>query len=703
MPDNREIVLIQEQSDTQNEEIHEADSLDRLIRAYDRLLSGVKVRTFHVLADWRQSFSDDRQFFEHLFAASQNEILGLRCCGRLTLNEIIALREQLRDFSNIAETNEDSNNPAPPTEPEEGKILLPANIDEILPLFLTTVDGLSTRSANRVHTLLKECGNSLTAFYDRISDPDCINKIPAIGRKSTPELKDFFAKSILFLRSFTDEGSVSARIRHHLTISPSALGLPGEAIDYLREKEASLGYFPLFAAIKIYLENRPEEEKALIDGCLLIHKSQTRPGREEVGAALNLTPERVRQKRNKLIGQLPSYFRTYRSLGFITDNPYRYQMTHVEDEVNAAEGTDFNLNFVSWILGSTFDGLSLIGNPIKAIGGYFDTEPYLCIVPTALTSLFDFEAFILDLDERMQTKRMGEEKVKLQSLINTHLKLGYCEEQLSDIETTCRTILYLHFPVEVDLGYVILPANSYKTNTFIVEGILREAGRPMTLGEIYEEYQYQYPERDTTESSLRGAIGANKNIAAIGRSSTYVLKEWNHPECRGGTIREFVYEYLDSLEEPIAPAEDVCEYVRKFRPDTSESSISSNLLLDKSRKFQVLSRDGIRYYGYSDREYGDTFKLIGGGQRCTKRPTQESMRILEEFILRERRYPVNNPDDEEESRLYRFVGNRRSACARAVVPQEEIEQWLAFEEKYRSCDIAPGRRRRSGQAKLKQL
>ncbi len=697
MPDNRKIVLIQEHSDTQNEEIREADSLEQLILAYDQLLSGVKVRTYHVLTDWRQSFPDDRQFFERLFSASQNEILGLRCCGRLTLNEITSLREQLCGFCRDEEQKSTTT-----TEPDEEKILLPANIDELLPLFLSTIDGLSARAANRVHSLLKECGNSLSAFYDRISDPDCIKNIPTIGCKSTPELIDFFAKSKLFLRSFPDENSVSARVRHHQIISPAALGLPGEAIDYLREKEASLGYFPLFAAIKIYFENRPKEEKVLFDGCLLIHKDRPLPGREEVAATLHLTPERVRQKRNKLIGRLPAYFKTYRSLGFITDNPYRYQMTRVEDEINAAEGTDFNLNFVSWVLGSTFGGLSLVGDPVKAIGGFFDTEQYLCIVPTYLTALFDFEAFIRDLDERMQEKRVDEEKVKLQSLINAHLKVQYCEEHLPDIETTCRTILYLHFPVEIDLGDVILPSNSYKTNTFIVEDILRKAGRPMTFDEIYEEYRYQYPERDTTESSLRGAIGTNRNIVPIGRTSTYALKAWNHIGEKGGTVRGLVSEYLDGLEEPIAPVADVCEYVRRFQPGTSESSISGNLKLDKGRKFQILSRNGIRYYGYSDRDYGCDFKQIGG-RRCTKRPVQESMRILVEFILRERRYPVNNPDDEEESRLYRFVCSRRSACARAVVPQEEIEQWLAFEEKYRSCGIAPRRRRKCGQTELKLL
>ena len=683
---------MQENFDTNSMGIREDYSLDSLIKAYNSLLPGVKVRTYHVLTAWQQSFPNYEQFFEHFFAASPHEIMKRRNCGRLTYKEIIALREGLCHLS-LVSVLEDVE---PVPEPVEEKRTLPSNIDEVLPIFLATIDGLSTRSANRVHWLLKECNNSLSAFYNRISDPNCIKSIPTIGSKSIPELRDFFERSMNFFYQFPDEYSVSDKVKHHLIASPIALGLPDDALETLREKEETLGYFPIFAALQMYFENRPEEEKALIDGCLLIYQDQELPEREEVAASLQLSPERVRQKRNKLIGKLPDYFKTYYNLGFITENPYRYQMTHIEDNVNAAEGTDFSLNFVSWVLGSVFDDLTVVGDPVKSIGGYFDTYQYLCIVPTVLTRLFDFDGFIQDLDERMAEKRMGEEKVNLKSLINTHLRVQYCEDELPEIETTCRTILYLHFPVEVNLGYVILPSNAYKTNQFILESILREAGRPMTFDEIYEEYLYQYPERDSTESSLRGAIGGNKNIVPIGRSSTYVLREWSLSEYRGGTIREFVCEYLDSLKEPIAPADDVCEYVRQFRPDTNESSISSNLMQEKNHKFLLMQKDDVRYYGYSDVEYSDTYKIIGGNRRM-KRTTQESMQLLEEFILQNQRYPVRNIDDEKEHRLYRFFGNRRSACSRHVILQEEIEEWLAFEEKYREYDIAPKRKRKPQQ------
>lgn len=71
------------------------------------------------------------------------------------------------------------------------------------------------------------------------------------------------------------------------------------------------------------------------------------------------------------------------------------------------------------------------------------------------------------------------------------------------------------------------------------------------------------------------------------------------------------------------------------------------------------------------------------------------MQLLAEFILEYGRYPYGTEVDEEEARLYRFVGNRRSACARNVIPGKEIEEWRQFEEKYREYDIPRLRKRRS--------
>ena len=82
------------------------------------------------------------------------------------------MSRELAQDSSIAIPEEKSTEPAP--EPVEEKMSLPANINEILPLFLATINGLTTLSANRIHWLLRESNDSLAAFYERISDPNCI-------------------------------------------------------------------------------------------------------------------------------------------------------------------------------------------------------------------------------------------------------------------------------------------------------------------------------------------------------------------------------------------------------------------------------------------------------------------------------------------------------------------------------------------------
>lgn len=663
-PNNRRIVNLQDNLDKNDTNIHENNSMDSIEIIYTKLLPSLRVRTNNVLSAWRQEYQDFTEYIMHFLSASMYEISFRRNCGKQTIREIINFREKLLQQSSYTVPSKPisgMNN-----SQEEKQVILPCNIDEVLPLFLTTLDGLSSRSKNRIIQLLKECNNSLSTFYKRICDPDCIESIPAIGRKSKPEIQDFFIKAKAFLGQFPDEESVSSRMKSHLISAPSVLGLPDGAMDFLLEKEDYIGHFPLFAAIQLYFKNRPDDEKALIEGCMLIHQGQELPDRGEVAAALNLSTERVRQKRNNLITKLTSYFSTYSKLGFITENPYRFQMTHIEDEINALEGTDFNLNFVCWVLGSVFDDLTTIGDITKSIGGYFDIDLYLCIVPTNLTKVFNFDSFLQDMDNRIQEKRINEEKIKLSHIINSNLIVQYCDDDMPMIDTTCRTILYLHYPVEVDQGYIILPANSYKTNQVILEEILRANGKPMTLAEIAEEYMYQYPERDATENSLRGAINGNNNIVPIGRSSTYTLREWVLTEQRGGTIRSFVKEFIDSTPEKIARTASIAEYILQFRPDTNEQSIVSNICLDPDKTFKFFYKDGERYFGYTEMTYPEAFFPLESDFRTASTNSFYFPKFLE-FVKTHHRFPFTSGMDKEEHALRSFWRRQESRYNKGIL------------------------------------
>lgn len=286
----------------------------------------------------------------------------------------------------------------------------------------------------------------------------------------------------------------------------------------------------------------------------------------------------------------------------------------------------------------------------------------------------------------MQEKRINDEKVKLSSIISSNLKVQYCEDDMPMIDTTCRTLLYLHYPVEVDQGYIILPANAYKTNQVVLEEILRANGRPMTLAEIIDAYMYQYPERDAIENSLRGAINGNKGIVPIGRSSTYALREWNLTEQRGGTIRSFVQEFIDSTPEKIAKTASITEYVLQFRPDTNEQSIVSNICLDSDKTIQLFYKDGERYFGYTEMAYPEDYFPIESDFRTALTNSFYFPKFLE-FVKTHRRFPYSRGGEEEEHTLQRFWARQESRYNKGILDGHAAFYFDKIMRDYGHCKI----------------
>ena len=667
--------------------VEQASVLDyeELSRKYDALLTLYSVRTFNVLKSMEQRYASKREFLYYFTKMTASTIRAQKNCGAKTVDEILAIQYILNPTHEGVSTGA----PAPLNHD------LPNNADNLLPLVMPRLEGLSVRAKNGFLLFLEEKHNSLTEIYKAVSNPKFNpGYLKNVGKGTIGEIKGLLDGIKVFLESFTDEQSVNDAINQFNRSTLDDLQIPVAEQDMLRELEGTLGRFPLFAAIKAYLEGMEGEDRVIIDGLFEIREGQALREREDIAVELGISNERVRQKRNKLIESLAEYFATYRSLGFVDKCDYNYQMRHINEDINAEEGTDYNLNFVNWVLASTFEDVTLLGDAVKAITGFYEMEHSLCLVPTDLCQFMDFNAFIKDVETRLAEKRIDEEKVGLRSLISSHLKVQYCEDEMPNIETACRSILYLHYPVEVDFGQVIFKPNARKNNPIIFEEIIRAAGHPLTLEEIYEEFIYQYPERYTEMKSIRGGINNNPNIIPIGRSSTYTLAEWESDNHKGGTIRQIVCDYLDSIDGQLAKIDDVVEYVRRFRPTSNESSISSNLLQEQNHKFSIFVKDGVRYLGYTGVSYDSSFKCISG-EDLRKRPISVSMRLLEEFVLANGHFPYWNPESDEEHRLYRFVANRRAAWIKGTLTEDDAERWRAFEEKYRDYDVPRVRKRRS--------
>lgn len=655
-----------------------ADNIGDLSSKYDALLPYYSVRTNNVLSSLQEMYTSKSAFLSDFIRMSSKEFAGLKNCGRKTVKEIEAIQESLITIRIMHNPGESEFTPHEYSqEPDPIPPTLPENIDTLLPLVIPRLKDLSVRAKNGFIIFLKENHGSLAELYTSITNPKFNPvKMKNVGRNTEAEIGGFLKSIKEYIESFPDKQSVEETVTRFFSKNLDALRIPLESQEGIREKEKSLGRFPLFAALKTYFEGLEGEDRSILDGLFIIHEGQIPRNRDEIAAELGLSSERVRQKRNRLVDTLAEYFASYRIHGFMDKCPYNYQMRRINEEINTEEGTDFNLNFINWVLASTFEEVTLLGDVIKSITGYYEKNYCLCLVPTALCQYMDFNAFLEDIETRLAEKRINEEKVNLQSLINGHLKTQYCEEEKPAIETACRSLLFLHFSVEVDFGQVIFKPNTRKNNPIVIEEIIRAAGRPLTLEEIYEEFIYQYPERYTEMNSLRGSINTNPHIVPIGRTSTYTLAEWESDEHKGGSIRGIVIEYLNQQELPIAPIPAIVEYVCKFRPTTDEKNIVSNISLDKSGQFAFYYLAGERYIGLTS---GDFPQEYFPTESSAKTATANSLwypKILA-FIEENDHFPSSSGASDEEKQLYRFWIRQERLYANGELdshPQEFFEK-----------------------------
>jgi hypothetical protein len=479
-------------------------------------------------------------------------------------------------------------------------------------------------------------------FLLNFSDKD-VKNMRGCGQKTAEEIA-WMSKELRQRSGYVEDPLSASRL--------ASIGIPEAFQDSIRGLAGRLGHFPMFAAISAYIRGFDDDSRLVLENCLRFRKGQVVADRKVIARQLGVTPERVRQKRNNLIEDLSSYFTGLTAGGFITENPYPFIMTRMEEEVNSTEGTDFNANFVRWALSTAFEDVTMVGDIFKPLTNYFNDDYFVNIVPSALCGCFDFNAFVGTVDEKVAERRIDAETVSLRGFIRRFWK-GPEEGRGEDVENACRSILFQTYPVDLDGDSVTFRPNARKNNPDVVEDILRAAGHPMTLEALLKEFRARCPERKVTKESFRASVNNCPAIVPVGRSSTYALGEWDGEETRGGTIRSIAIEYISSRPGAIAPFSDVVEYVTRYRPSTNEASIYDNFSLESSGAFKFFFLKGERYLGLGGREYPDEYFPLEPDSKSAMNMSVKFPQIID-FIESKGRFPLSSGVPVEEIRLYQF-------------------------------------------------
>lgn len=674
-----------EESTKESENLHVSEEIacssdEDVESIYNRAIFDLDIRTVHALQKMRRMYDD----FDTYFAALTSNDNGfwllfekLPAVGKKSL-------ERARNFA-LSLTSEvvandimgESHKMNELTENQKREL------DGLEDFFEAQLRTLSTRSYNAMCELYEICGKSFSSFYIEISNPGFnIKDIHNVGKKSAEELNLWINSIKDFVATFFANG-LSAKQSELIAINKlQLLGIKGDLEEILRLYE-HMGYFPYFAAIQSYFSSLADRDQRVIKYQLDIFASKELYGLKEASKLLGLTSERTRQLRNGVFEQIQLYIE---SLTKITANyPLcdSYFKTDVKD-INLSEGTNFNDDFVKWVISILApERYVLLGNIEDAFYNPYGKELPLVLVSRKFNGVFSFDKFIKYLSAINEEKRVDDRSIILKDCVLGFFKDRIYYEYIDEIIRECKTIVSTLFDFEISNETIHIRKNAERNNPELVEIIIREAGHSMTLDEIYTEFQKRYPNRTKSANSLAGALRLNSNISCVGRSSTYTLTEWTHGEHRGGTIREFATEYLLSLSPSIAPLEDIGNYVRRFRPASSDKSIHANLLLGGT--YDIFYKEEVRYIGFANQEYPEEYRRFCS-QTDSRRDFKSSCTLLEQFVVANERLPFSSNVPEDEKRLCRFWNIQLQKLAKGTLGEEEkciVEQMQDRFEKFK--------------------
>ena len=542
------------------------------------------------------------------------------------------------------------------------------HIQDLVPEILEMASSLSKRGQDAFRALYAQCAGDVATLAYTLMDPHFSwdNSHDRLGGKTLAELAVFSSGILALLEGHKDTPGMEEWDTYQKKARIGKYGITGKVGEYLLQLEQSLGYFPVTAFVQAWLSSREERERYIYSQAFDFWQEGRDKTLTEMAGHLGITGERARQIRVRLFKELTVFLQGLMIGG---DCPYDCLDINLADKVNKAEGTAFNANFIRFIIGNAYKTLMVVGNTeeslvVKFKGGTDDA--FVATIPKAMADFFDYNAYLSVIETLNARKRLDPQREPL-------------PEGSTEVKDLCSVLAFLRYGWERENDFLILPPNADKNRSDIMEDIIRDAGRPLSIEEIMQEYARRYPDRKTDRLKIRGNIQVNPRIVPHGRTGVYSLAEWTDGSARGGTIRSFVRECLDGSESHIVPSKEVYEYVRRFRPASSDENILCNLMLESEKSFRILWKDGISYLSYSAEDIPEGYQQHVRSQ-SERRSFSESIGLIDNFISRHG-YMPKVCDNPEETRLARFLSNIRSQRRKGQLTEEELSELIRLESK----------------------
>ena len=615
----------------------------------------MSVRTYNVCKD--NSLTDIEKLLNYY--RDNHTFINLRNCGRKSNNELIEICEKYNDINtneiNIIEPNE-----------------IVSTIENFNRNQRITVNSFisvkfATLSARSKNAILDYLSNNLSIrnfsanfFSNKSFD---IKKIKNIGEKSEKEIANFIEdiKTLVLKVENTKESLELKKLRIQYSIQ-KIFKIDSSIINkYLTENFISEST-PFLGIINLLLEQNCFFKETYTDvfiSTIRIYNNKEPLSLNQTSDSINLTKERVRQLRKNT---LQDFITNIQKLSFLeldldeinlNDNILTLD-NEQENILNRNNNTSFNSSFITLIIATLkSDEYILVGNIEDVIFEKEMTNRFkhnwknLYLVPVALNKDFLYQEFVDDVSNRINNVIPRSYVFNFGSYL-LNFTTNRNNNFLEKLSLTCEYIINKEFNIYVDINdNIVFKRNTFKQVYEYSLEALEKLGKPSKVSEIHEQVIKLYPTFTNGESSIRASLKRKFGFIPFGRTSTFGLKKWEKEDSqtRGGTIREFVIEYLKQHKTP-KHINDITNYVVQFRKRTSAYSIQQNLKLDNSKTFVFYKKSHI---GLKEKMYPDSY--LKAGQNKDKKTWEESYNSLQIFISENNSLPSSKTLKQEEKTL----------------------------------------------------
>jgi hypothetical protein len=526
-------------------------------------------------------------------------------------------------------------------------------------------NNLTNRSKNALNTFLN--GNlKIRNLSEMVFSNGRFNiqNIKNVGAKSTTELNGFFSLIMSFIENVSnakDESElISIKNRFFIEKSFSISEIPSEILD-------SLSIFKLVDFLIGSNAVFEKNENIIFQKAFKVYLNQAELTLDEIAEELNLSRERVRQIRKRILGDLFTNLQFIRNIEDDLFQKYQIDINQnfifINDDltalINGSNNTYFSKEFISFLIYVYItDKFSLLGKLDDVLlQKFFNSREchnweYFYLVDREIDTMFKFNDFADDIDKRLNERIEETYKFNFKSYLSNFLTDASFDllEQVTEIS---ELIINNEFGIYLDLeDNISFSRNSVKQAYEYAYEALKHIGKPAKVNEVTSKILELHPGYETDDSKVRASMKRQNGFVPIGRRSVFGLKEWENEleNFKGGTIRSIVSEYLETKNEPKHISE-IAEYVLNFRPKTYERSILDNLKADDTKTFVFFKNSTI---GLKSKKYDNSFVELKQIELQKSKSWEERYSDLTKFLNQNGRLPFSSGCPENEIKLYRW-------------------------------------------------